>query len=110
MNLSVIYWPINFISQRYTGGKVIDGYNALDIDEGEPFLAKKEFYFLRNTGAGMSDLIGIDDVYFDVLDHKTNKCLISCPYDETLYKPFDHLQACQWSIYACSWCLCLHVN
>jgi hypothetical protein len=52
--------------------KVIDGYNALDIDEGEPFW--RILFSEEHELAGMSDLIvDIDDVYFDVLDHKTNR-------------------------------------
>jgi hypothetical protein len=50
----------------------------------------------------MSDIIiDIDEIFFDVLDHKTNRVFnFFNPYGyETLYKPFDHLQSCQWSIY-----------
>jgi hypothetical protein len=82
--------------------KVIDGYNALDIDEGEAVWPERILFSEEHELAGMSDLIiDIDDVYFDVLDHKTNRVFnFHNPYgNETLYKPFDHLQACQWSIY-----------
>ena len=51
----------------------------------------------------MSDLIiDIDEVYFDVLDHKTNRVFnFFDPFgNKTLFKPFDHMQACHWSVYS----------
>jgi hypothetical protein len=66
---------------------------------------------LKYELAGMSDLIiDIDDVYFDVLDHKPIEYFFYNPFgNETLYKPFDHLQACQWSIYTLQLSVCLYV-
>ena len=82
--------------------KVIEGYNALKIDEGQAIWPERILFAEQYELAGMSDLIvDIDDVFFDVLDHKTNRVFnFFNPYGyETLLKPFDHLQACQWSIY-----------
>lgn len=82
--------------------KVIDGYDALKIDEGMAVWPERILFAEQYELAGMSDLIiDIDDVFFDVLDHKTNRVFnFFNPYgNETLHKPFDHLQACQWSIY-----------
>ena len=50
----------------------------------------------------MSDLIiDIDDVFFDVWDWKTNREFNF--FDQfgykTLFRPFDHMQSCQWSVY-----------
>lgn len=82
--------------------KVIDGYNSLQIEEGKAVWPERILFAEQYELAGMSDLIiDIDDVYFDVLDHKTNRIFnFYNPYGyETLHKPFDHLQSCQWSIY-----------
>jgi hypothetical protein len=82
--------------------KVIDGYEALKIDEGVAMWPERIMFAEQYELAGMSDLvIDIDDVYFDVWDWKTNREFnFFNPFgNECLYKPFDHLQACQWSIY-----------
>ncbi len=91
------WYPEDELSQ-----KVIDGYQSLKIDEGIKMQPERimfsEFYQI----AGMSDLIvDIDDIFFDVGDWKTNRIFnFYNPYgNETLLKPFDHLQNCQWSIY-----------
>ena len=82
--------------------KVIDGYNALEIEEGQAVWPERILFSEEHELAGMSDLIiDIDEIYFDVLDHKTNRVFnFYNPFGyETLYKPFDHMQSCQWSIY-----------
>jgi hypothetical protein len=82
--------------------KVIAGFDALKIDEGQAIWPERILFAEQYELAGMSDLIiDIDEVFFDVLDHKTNRVFnFHNPYgNETLLKPFDHLQACQWSIY-----------
>ena len=82
--------------------KVIDGYNALKIEEGQAMWPERILFSEQYELAGTSDLIiDINDVFFDVGDYKTNRVFnFYNPYGyETLYKPFDHLQACQWSIY-----------
>lgn len=81
---------------------VIDGFNALKIDEGVAMWPERILFAEEYELAGMSDLIiDIDDVFFDVWDWKTNREFnFFNPYGyETLFKPFDHLQSCQWSIY-----------
>jgi hypothetical protein len=95
------YFPPNDEQGQFEQ-KVIDGYNALEIDEGIAVWPERILFSEEYELAGMSDLIiDIDDVYFDVLDHKTNRVFnFFNPYGyETLHKPFDHLQSCQWSIY-----------
>jgi hypothetical protein len=82
--------------------KVIDGYDALKIEDGKAIWPERILFAEQYELAGMSDIIiDIDDVFFDVLDHKTNRIFnFYNPYGfETLHKPFDHLQSCQWSIY-----------
>ena len=82
--------------------KVIDGYNALNIEEGIAMWPERILFSEEYELAGTSDLIiDIDDVFFDVGDYKTNRVFnFYNPYGyETLHKPFDHMQACQWSIY-----------
>jgi hypothetical protein len=88
--------------------RVIEGYNKLNIDEGVCMYPERIMFSEYHKLAGMSDLI-IDlpqspkslDKYFSVLDYKTNRVMnFFNPYgNETLNKPFDHLQNCQYSIY-----------
>lgn len=82
--------------------KVIAGYEALKIDEGECMQPERIMFAEAYKLAGMSDLIvDIDRTWFDVGDWKTNRVFnYYNPYDfETLLKPFDYLQSCQHSIY-----------
>jgi hypothetical protein len=82
--------------------KVIDGYNKLDVDEGIRLQPERIMFSEEFELAGMSDLIiDINDVYFDVGDWKTNRVFnFFNPYGyETLHKPFEYWQNCQWSIY-----------
>jgi len=82
--------------------KVIAGYNALKIDEGIRMQPERIMFAEEYKLAGMSDLIvDIDPVWFDVGDWKTNRIFnFYNPYGhETLLKPFDYLQNCQWSVY-----------
>jgi hypothetical protein len=82
--------------------KVIEGYNNLKIDEGVRMQPERIMFSEEFQLAGMSDLIvDIDQTFFDVGDWKTNRVFnFFNPYGyETLHKPFDHLQNCQWSIY-----------
>lgn len=82
--------------------KVIAGYNDLKLDEGISIQPERIMFAEAYALAGMSDLIvDIDNVWFDVGDWKTNRIFnYYNPYGyETLLKPFDYLQNCQWSIY-----------
>ena len=82
--------------------KVIEGYEALGIEEGQAMWPERILFSEQYELAGTSDLIiDINDVFFDVGDYKTNRVFnFYNPYGyETLHKPFDHMQACQWSIY-----------
>lgn len=82
--------------------KVIDGYNSLKIDEGQAMWPERILFSEEYELAGTSDLIiDIDPIFFDVGDYKTNRVFnFFNPFGfETLLKPFDHLQSCQWSIY-----------
>ncbi len=96
------YFPPEDTPEGIFEGKVIDGYRALQIEEGIAMWPERILFAEQYELAGMSDLIiDIDDIFFDVLDHKTNRVFnFFNPYGyETLHPPFDHLQACQWSIY-----------
>jgi hypothetical protein len=82
--------------------KVIEGYESLGIDEGVAVWPERILFSEQYELAGMSDLIiDIDDTFFDVVDWKTNNefHFFNKYGYQTLYKPFDYLQACQWSIY-----------
>jgi hypothetical protein len=91
------YFPSDEFEQ-----KVIAGYEALKIDEGICMQPERIMFAEEYQLAGMSDLIvDINDVFFDVGDWKTNRVFnFYNPFGyETLLKPFNHLQNCQWSIY-----------
>ena len=82
--------------------KVIDSYLSLKIDEGCAMWPERILFSEKYELAGMSDLIvDINDVFFDVGDYKTNRVFnFHNPFgNETLLKPFDYMQNCQWSIY-----------
>ena len=83
--------------------KVIEGYENLNIDEGIAVWPERILFSEEYELAGMSDLIiDIDEKFFDVWDWKTNREFNF--FDQfgykTLFKPFDHLQSCQWSVYS----------
>jgi hypothetical protein len=91
------YFPTDNFEQ-----KVIEGYNNLKVDEGVEMHPERIMFSQEYELAGMSDLvIDINDVYFDIGDWKTNNLFnFFNPFGfETLLPPFEHLQACQWSIY-----------
>jgi hypothetical protein len=96
------YYPPDDTEDDIFEGKVIEAYRNLEIEEGIAMWPERIMFAEQYELAGMSDLvIDIDDVFFDILDHKTNRVFnFYNPYGyETLHKPFDHMQACQWSIY-----------
>jgi hypothetical protein len=83
--------------------KVIEGYENLKVDEGIAMWPERILFAEQYELAGMSDLsIDIDQTFFDVWDWKTNRVFnFYNPYgNETLHKPFDHLQSSQYSIYS----------
>lgn len=81
--------------------KVIDAFIDLKID-GEIFYPERILFSEKYELAGMSDLI-IDhkDNFFSVYDWKTNRDFGYWNYYgfQTLKPPFDHYQACQYSVY-----------
>ena len=82
--------------------KVIASYESLGVDEGIMMYPERIMFAEEYNLAGTADLvIDIDDTFFDIGDWKTNKAFnFWNPYGfETLLKPFDHLQNCQWSVY-----------
>lgn len=91
------YFPEEELAQ-----KVIKGYGTLKIDEGIRMQPERILFGEEYKIAGMTDLIvDVDPYFFDVGDWKTNRLFnYYNPYGfQTLLKPFDHLQNCQWSIY-----------
>ncbi len=82
--------------------KVIDKFNELKIEYGVAVWPERILFSEQYELAGTSDLIiDVDDIFFDVADYKTNRVFnFFNPYGyETLHKPFDHMQAAQYSIY-----------
>jgi hypothetical protein len=95
------YFPPDTEEGRFEQS-VIDGFNGLKIDEGQAVWPERILFSEEYELAGMSDLIiDIDDVYFDVWDWKTNRefNFFNQYGYETLFKPFDHYQSCQYSVY-----------
>jgi hypothetical protein len=82
--------------------KVIDGYNNLKLDEGQFMWPERILFSEQYELAGMSDLIiDHENNFFSVVDWKTNRDFGYWNYFgyQTLKPPFDHYQACQYSIY-----------
>ena len=82
--------------------KVIEAYESLKIDEGVAMWPERILFSEKYELAGMSDLIiDIDEKFFDVWDWKTNREFNF--FDQfgykTLFKPFNHYQSCQYSVY-----------
>lgn len=81
---------------------IITGFDNLKIDLGLAAHPERIMFSEEYKLAGTSDLIvDINDIFFDVGDYKTNREFrFYDPYGyNTLLKPLDHLQACQYSIY-----------
>jgi len=82
--------------------KVIESFDQLNIDKGVAMWPERILFAEQYELAGMSDLIiDIDDIFFDVLDWKTNRDFGFYNYfgHQTLFPPFDFMQSCQYSIY-----------
>lgn len=79
----------------------IKAYKALNIDHGQITWPERIMFSEEHKLAGTSDIIvDIDDVYFSVLDFKSNKEFnFYNSYKKMLKKPLDHLQDCQFHIY-----------
>jgi hypothetical protein len=83
--------------------KVIEGYNALNIDEGIAMWPERILFAEQYELAGMSDLIiDHENNFFSVIDWKTNRDFGYWNYFgyQTLHPPFDHYQSCQYSVYS----------
>lgn len=96
------YFPDEDTEEGQFEISVINGFNELKIDEGIAIWPERILFSEEHKLAGMSDLIiDIDEEFFDILDHKTNRVFHF--FNEfgyqTLHPPFHHMQACQWSIY-----------
>jgi hypothetical protein len=82
--------------------KVIEAYENLKVDEGIAMWPERILFSEKYELAGMSDLIiDHENDFFSVLDWKTNRDFGFWNYFgfQTLYPPFDHYQACQYSVY-----------
>lgn len=82
---------------------VIEAYDNLKVDEGIQMYPERIMFSEEYELAGTADLIiDIDDTFFDVGDWKTNKefNFYNKYGHQTLKKPFEHLQDCQFNVYA----------
>lgn len=94
------YYPDNSEEGQFEQ-KVIDAYESLNLD-GDVFYPERILFSEQYELAGMSDLIiDHENNFFSVVDWKTNRDFGYWNYYgyETLKPPFDHYQACQYSIY-----------
>lgn len=89
--------------------KIIDSFNSLNCDLGRVCIPEKLMYNERYRICGTCDVfVDVDDVFFDIGDHKTNKVFTRVSlYGKKLKKPVSHLDDCdlhnyniQMSIYA----------
>lgn len=80
----------------------IKAYKELEIDHGQITWPERIMFSDEHKLAGTSDIIvDVDDVYFSVLDFKTNsKFNYFNSFKKMLKKPLDHLQDCQYHIYS----------
>lgn len=80
----------------------IKAYSELNIDHGTTTWPERIMFSEEHKLAGTADIIvDIDDVYFDVLDLKTNKEFnYFNKFKKQLKKPLEHLQDCQFHIYS----------
>lgn len=90
------------IAQNDFEWDVLKAYDELGVDEGECVYPERIMYSPEYKLAGTADLcIDIDETWFDIGDWKTNKVFnFYSPYGNTLKKPFEHLQECQYSTYS----------
>jgi len=82
--------------------KVIESLGELNIDEGIAMWPERIMFSEEHELAGMADLIiDLDEEFFSVWDWKTNRVFnfFNEFGNQTLFKPFNHLQACHYSIY-----------
>lgn len=81
--------------------KVIKEFEKLNVDLGSSYCPEKVVFSEKYEIAGSVDLlIDIDDEFFDIGDHKTNKVInYYSPFKQLLKPPFDYLQDCQYVIY-----------
>ena len=83
--------------------KAIEGYESLNVDEGIMMYPERIMFSEQYELAGTADLvIDIDEVFFDIGDWKTNKAFHFWNQfgNQTLLKPFEHIQNCQYGIYS----------
>jgi len=81
----------------------VKGYDSLEVDEGIMMYPERIMFSEYYKLAGTADLvIDIDEVFFDVGDWKTNKAFHFYNQfgNQTLKKPFEHIQNCQYGIYS----------
>lgn len=90
------YKPIN----RYEEA-AIKSYESLNINEGKVLYPERVLFSEKHNLAGTSDIIiDIDDIWFDVLDFKTNREFnFFDSFKKNLHPPLEHLQDCQYHIY-----------
>lgn len=89
----------------------IKAYASLEIDHGNVTWPERIMFSEEHQLAGTADVIvDHDETYFSVLDFKTNKEFnYSNKFKKYLKKPLDHLQDCQFHIYALQLSLYAHM-
>lgn len=80
---------------------IIDSFNSLNVDLGRLCIPEKLMFNETYEIAGTCDVfIDVDDNYFDIGDHKTNKKFTySSEYGNKLKSPFNHLDECDLNLY-----------
>lgn len=82
--------------------EILNSYDELNIDLGERYYCEKILFSEKYKIAGMSDhIVDVDSDFFDINDYKTNKVInFYSPYGKKLLTPMEHLDDCQYNIYA----------
>lgn len=82
--------------------EILNSYDELNIDLGTRYYCEKILFSEKYKIAGMSDhIVDIESDYFIVNDYKSNKVLnFYSPYGKKLLPPMEHLDDCQFNIYA----------
>lgn len=82
--------------------EVLNSYDDLNIDLGIRYYCEKILFSEKYKIAGMSDhIVDVESEFFDINDYKTNKVInFFSPYGKKLLPPMEHLDDCQYNIYA----------
>lgn len=82
--------------------KVLSEFEDLKLDLGHKHYPERILFSEEYKLAGTTDLlVDVDDIYFDVVDWKTNRVFdYYSPFKTHFKAPFEYLQQCHYNIYS----------